>query len=104
MRWHTDTFGSKDYQAAGVLRPVLIKTVNEDLTESAKSIACPVLLVWGTDDTETPPWLGRRYKEILGPRATLDWLPHKDHFPFNGTGAHLCAHRMREWMRELSDV
>jgi len=98
VRWHTDTFGSKDYQAAGPLRPVLIKTVNEDLTESAKSIACPVLLVWGTDDTETPAWLATRYAELLGSRATLILLPHKDHHLYTGTGAHLIGDKMRGWL------
>jgi len=104
VEWHTRRFGSRDYLSAGDLRPIFIRIVNEDLTESAQLIPCPTLLLWGTDDTETPPWLGRRYREIIGQRATLDWLPHKDHFPFNGTGAHLCAHRMREWMKELGDV
>ncbi len=99
VRWHTERFGSKDYQAAaGALRPVLIRTVNEDLTESARSIACPALLVWGTDDTETPPWLGRRYAELLGSKATLVLLPHKDHHLYIGTGAHLVAEKMRAWM------
>ena len=45
-----------------------------------------------------------QYKEIIGPRATLNWLPHKDHFPFNGTGAHLIAYRRREWMKDLPDA
>lgn len=98
VRWHTERFGSKDYQAAGALRPVLIRTVNEDLTESARSIACPTLLLWGTDDTETPPWLGRRYAELLGSRATLILLPHKDHHLYTGTGAHLLGQKMRVWL------
>jgi pimeloyl-ACP methyl ester carboxylesterase len=98
VRWHTERFGSKDYQAAGALRPVLIRTVNEDLTESARSIACPTLLLWGTDDTETPPWLGRRYAELLGSKATLILLPHKDHHLYTGTGAHLLGQKMRVWL------
>ena len=98
VRWHTGRFGSKDYQAAGALRPVLIRTVNEDLTESARSIACPVLLLWGTDDTETPPWLATRYAELLGGKATLTLLPHKDHHLYTGTGAHLIGQKMRTWL------
>src|SRR4029077_14098193 len=35
IKWHTARFGSKDYLAAGALRTVLVKVVNEDLTESA---------------------------------------------------------------------
>jgi pimeloyl-ACP methyl ester carboxylesterase len=98
VRWHTARFGSKDYQAAGALRPVLVRTVNEDLTESATSIACPTLLVWGTDDTETPPWLAGRYKALLGGKATLTLLPHKDHHLYTGTGAHLIGQKMRVWL------
>jgi pimeloyl-ACP methyl ester carboxylesterase len=97
IRWHTTRFGSKDYQAAGALRPVLVRTVTEDLTESAKAIACPTLLVWGTDDTETPPWLAARYAELLGSKAALILLPHKDHHLYTGTGAHLIGEKMRTW-------
>lgn len=95
--WHTRRFGSKDYLAAGPLRPILVRTVNEDLTESARTIACPTLLIWGTDDRETPPWLARRYWELIDGRATLEWLPHKDHHLYTGTGAHLCGFKIRNW-------
>ena len=80
-----------------MLRAVFVRVVNEDLTESAAAVACPTLLLWGTDDTETPPWLGRRYKELIDGRATLEWLPHKDHHPYTGTGAHLCGYKIRQW-------
>jgi pimeloyl-ACP methyl ester carboxylesterase len=72
--------------------------VNEDLTESAKSIECPVLLLWGTDDRETPPSLASRYQQLLDGRATISLLPHKDHYLYTGTGAHLCAFKIRSWL------
>src|SRR5262249_11323507 len=100
----TREFGAKDYLAAGEVRPIFVRLVDEDPTESAPLIAWRTLLLCGTDDPETPPWLGEGYKEIIGQRATLNWLPHKDHFPFNGTGAHLIAYRMREWMKDLPDA
>jgi pimeloyl-ACP methyl ester carboxylesterase len=98
LDWHTRTFGSKDYLAAGALRSIFVRTVNEDLTESAKAVACPVLLIWGSDDSEAPPWLARRFKELLDGHATLEMLPHKDHHLYNGTGAHLCAFKIRSWL------
>ncbi|MGC4081370.1 MAG: alpha/beta hydrolase [Vicinamibacterales bacterium] len=98
--WHTARFGSKDYQTAGVLRPLLVRTVTEDLTESASNIACRVLLIWGADDGEAPVWQAKRYAEILGTRATLVVLAHKDHFPYTGTGAHLIVEKMRAWMTQ----
>jgi pimeloyl-ACP methyl ester carboxylesterase len=98
LDWHTRTFGSKDYLAAGGLRSILVRTVNEDLTESAKAVACPVLLIWGSDDSETPPSLAHRFKELLDGHATLKMLPHKDHHLYSGAGAHLCAFKIRSWL------
>ncbi len=99
VSWHTGRFGSKDYLAAsGALRPIFVRTVNEDLTESARHSSCPFLLVYGQDDTETPAWLGERYRALLGDRATLHVLPHKDHHLYSGTGAHLAAFLIRQWL------
>lgn len=102
--WHTRTYGSKDYLAAGALRSVLVRTVTEDLTESARTIGCPVLLLYGTDDTETPPWLARGYAALIGRRAEVVLLPHKDHFLYTGTGAHLCGEKIRGWLKGVSGV
>ena len=57
-----------------------------------------MLLLWGTDDTETPPWLALRYAALMDGRATIDVLPHKDHHLYAGTGAHLCALKIRSWL------
>ena len=47
--------GSTDYKnAKGVMREVLVKTVNEDLSECAKRIKCPTLLIWGENDEAVP--------------------------------------------------
>ena len=104
LDWHTRRFGSKDYLEAGPLRSLLVRVVNEDLTECARSVSCPVLLLWGTSDTETPVWIADRYKKLMGDRATLDLLPHKDHHLQTGTGAHLCGFRIRQWLAAHPDV
>lgn len=100
--WHTRRFGSRDYLAAGALRPVFVRIVNEDLTESAQSVAVPTLLLWGSDDTEAPPWLAERYRTLIGARATLELLPHKDHHLYIGTGAHLCGAKIRGWLAQCA--
>lgn len=47
--------GSEDYRnASGVMRQVLVNVVNEDLTEKAKKITCPTLLIWGESDEAVP--------------------------------------------------
>lgn len=47
--------GSTDYKnASGVMREILVLTVNCDITENVKKITCPTLLVWGTLDQAVP--------------------------------------------------
>jgi pimeloyl-ACP methyl ester carboxylesterase len=44
--------GSTDYKnATPRMREILVKHVNTDLTEEAKKIKCPTLIIWGTNDT-----------------------------------------------------
>lgn len=46
-----DHMGSTDYkQAKGIMREILVNTVNEDLTECAKRIKCEVLIIHGLSD------------------------------------------------------
>lgn len=47
--------GSTDYKnASPIMREILVKHVNTDLTENAKRINVPTLLIWGTKDEEAP--------------------------------------------------
>lgn len=53
--------GSEDYKnASQIMRGVLVKTINQDLTNHAKEIKCPTLLIWGSLDTAVP--LKRAYE------------------------------------------
>jgi pimeloyl-ACP methyl ester carboxylesterase len=48
-------YGSADYRAAtGVMRQVLVRTVNETYDDQLRALRCPVELVWGDDDAEVP--------------------------------------------------
>jgi len=43
--------GSTDYRnATPIMRKILVNTVNEDLSQCAKKIKCPTLLIWGDMD------------------------------------------------------
>lgn len=43
--------GSTDYRnASPIMREILVNTVNLDITEQVKTIKCPTLIVWGTND------------------------------------------------------
>src|SRR3990167_6542611 len=58
-----------DYADAGALEETYIKTISEDLTENAKKIEVPALLVWGADDIATPPFPRKPAVEIFSQPA-----------------------------------
>ncbi len=93
QEWHVPRFASRDYRNAGELKNIFVKTVNEDLSDIAKNIESPVLLLWGEKDAETPVEIAKRYADLI-PKSTLVVLPGKDHFPFLNEGAHLCAYHI----------
>lgn len=103
LTWHSQTYGSRDYLNAGRLRGTLVKTVREDVTEMAKQIKVPVLLLWGEADTETPVEMGYRYHSLF-PDSKLITIPHRDHFMFQGEGSHLCAYYVEQFLGERFPV
>ncbi len=88
---------SRDYLDAGKLRVTLNKAVTENLAPLASVIKAPTLLLYGSEDTETPPEIGERYR-VLFPNSTLIKMQGKDHFPFLGTGASLCAFHILKFL------
>jgi pimeloyl-ACP methyl ester carboxylesterase len=79
-------FGSADYQSAGAMRDILVKTVSEDLSDVAAQIRCPVHLVFG-NDTDTPPNIGERLHALI-PGSTLAVLDGYDHYTILTDGRH----------------
>lgn len=59
-------FGSEDYRSAnGIMRDILVKVVNEDLTDILKEIDVRTLLIWGDSDDATPLYMGKRMNEEI---------------------------------------
>ena len=93
-------FGSSDYRAAGPVRSVLVRVVNEDLTDAARSIQCPTVLIYGADDTETPPEIGQRFVRLIH-RAELTVLRGQDHYSLLDAGRHLVIRRLVDFTNSL---
>ena len=76
-------YGSPDYvNASPMMRSVLVKTVNEDLTPLLKKISTETLLIWGKKDTATP--LSDAYiMEKNMQNAGLAAIDNAGHFPFS---------------------
>lgn len=54
-----------DYLEAGALKRTFLKIIREDLAPIAGKITKPTLLIWGSDDTETPLADGKRLSELI---------------------------------------
>lgn len=64
--------GSRDYKAASkVMRETLVNVVNEDLSEDAKKINAPTLLIWGENDTEAPIESAKKLEGIMKDAALI---------------------------------
>ena len=73
--------GSRDYRAAGRMRPTLVKLVNEDLTECLPAIQAPTLILWGSGDPEVPRGaMETMHDRIAGSRLVV--IEGAGHFPF----------------------
>ncbi|MCM1334214.1 MAG: alpha/beta hydrolase [Bacteroides sp.] len=77
-----DRHGSADYRAASpLMRQVLVKTVNEDLSPLLPKIRAEILLIWGANDDATPLSDGKRMEKEM-PNAALVTLENAGHYAF----------------------
>ncbi len=96
-------FGSSDYNNtnSAALRKVFIRVVNEDLSNKAKEIQCPVALIYGTQDTETPPEFGNRYSQLIN-NSKLFLLEGQDHYSPLQNGRHQVIKIISNFIKESS--
>ena len=73
--------GSTDYLAAGEMRPTLVRLVNSDLREHMPNVKVPTLLIWGSDDTDTPLSAAREMERLI-PDAGLVVLESAGHYSY----------------------
>ena len=97
---YSNRFGSEDYKNAGLLKGTLISAVNEHLSIEAKSIVCPTLLIYGEDDTETPPEVGRMYKNLIK-GSELKILKGFDHLNILSHGANQCQSLITRFLERI---
>lgn len=61
-----EKYGSSDYKALSkVMKQTFINVVNEDLKSCYKQISCPVLLMWGEKDKDTPLYMAKKIKRCV---------------------------------------
>ncbi len=91
------SMGSADYRTAGALRPIFTRVISEDLTEVARAVRCPTLLIYGRNDTETPPEIGERLHALV-PNSQLVLLDAFGHLDILTGGRHQVASQIRKFL------
>lgn len=81
------SFASRDYLAAGPLRETFVRVVREDLSGDFRRISAPTLLVWGSEDRETPLEQGKRLAGLI---------PDSDLLVVEGAGHYVFADRFHQ--------
>ncbi len=92
-------FGSADYVMSRErgFRDIFLKVVNEDQSEALGRIKTPTVLLYGENDRETPPELGKRMASLI-PDARFLALPEFDHNSILVRGHHIIALRVKEML------
>jgi pimeloyl-ACP methyl ester carboxylesterase len=95
-------FGSADYRRAGpLMRQVLVKAVNEDLSAPARAVRCPAVLVYGDRDRDAPPDIGERFHRMM-PQSRLVVLRGFGHLDIVTEGRHQIAQLLGEFVEQLA--
>jgi pimeloyl-ACP methyl ester carboxylesterase len=96
--------GSVDYKNADPeMRKILVKIVNEDLSEQARKINCPTELAYGSQDTETPVVIGERLQKIIK-NATLHIIPAKDHYTIVANDMHQITYLIKKFIMQFKNL
>jgi pimeloyl-ACP methyl ester carboxylesterase len=91
--WYADRYASPDYKAArGVMRETFVKVVNEDLLPYAARVKPSTLLIWGSQDDDTPLWQGKLLEQTITDAGLV---------VFEGAGHYSYLDRLGETVRIL---
>jgi pimeloyl-ACP methyl ester carboxylesterase len=93
-------FGSADYKSAGPMRKIFVRVVNEDLSPEAEKITCPTALVYGSNDTETPPEFGMRFSRLIKD-SKLHLLDGQDHYTVLQNGRHPVVKILKDFIGQI---
>ena len=91
-------YGSSDYRnARGLLREILVASVNESFEAQLDQVVAPVALVWGANDRDVPLEVARRIAALMvhSPDVELDVLAETGHLVPTERPVELSAHVRR---------
>ena len=76
------SFGSLDYKnLSDDMKPVFVRIVNEDLSLYASGVNIETLIVWGSEDKDTKPYMAKRLNKLIK-NSQLCFIKNAGHFSF----------------------
>lgn len=72
------TAGAGDYINAGALKKTFSNIIKEDIRPEAVMISTPTLLIYGQNDTQTPPHYGKTFQKLIE-GSKLEIIPDTGH-------------------------
>lgn len=77
-----ENYGSSDYKIlCPVMKQTFINVVNEDLSRLTKFLNVPTIIVWGTKDQETKPYMAKKLHKYIK-NSKLIFIKNAGHFSF----------------------
>lgn len=66
LRLCTKGYGSNDYQKlSDNMKKTFVNIVNFDQKKQCRNIDCPVLILWGKDDKDTPLYMAKKINKLI---------------------------------------
>ena len=79
----------------------MVKVNHEDLSDLVPQITCPVKLIYGENDDETPPEIGERLNKLIKDSEMVH-LAGQDHYSVLSEGRHQVAPILKKFIDQLS--
>lgn len=80
--------GSADYKKANeTMREILVKITQENLKNIASKVKTSTILIYGSEDKQTPPYFGKQYKALMKNSEFYE-IPKLNHYTILSTGKH----------------
>lgn len=95
--WYIPRYASRDYKSAGPMTKTFVKTLNEELHAELSRLKKPALLIWGSDDEESPPEVGQKMHQLIA-GSTFIIMEGQGHHPFSGSGLPLLTKYIRDFL------
>ena len=98
-KWLAGKLNAPDYASVNpFLKKVMADSLKHDTAGMAKKVNVPTLIIYGTDDTQTPAWYGKKFSRAIKD-SKLFILPGYDHNSILSSGRFQVAGLIKDFIK-----